>query len=45
MRADARRSLPAENAAATEAAAAFDQLWQGLALYWRKKAEREAVQG
>jgi glyoxylase-like metal-dependent hydrolase (beta-lactamase superfamily II) len=45
MRADARRSLSAENAAATEAAAAFDQLWQGLARYWRKKAEREAGQG
>ena len=24
------------------AAAAFDQLWLGLARYWRKKAEREA---
>lgn len=38
MRADARRVLSAEDAAATEAAAAFDQLWQGLARYWRKRA-------
>jgi glyoxylase-like metal-dependent hydrolase (beta-lactamase superfamily II) len=36
MRADAQRSLSAEDAASTEAAAAFDQLWQGLARYWRK---------
>lgn len=39
MRADARRRLSPEDAASTEAAAAFDQLWQGLARYWRKKAE------
>jgi glyoxylase-like metal-dependent hydrolase (beta-lactamase superfamily II) len=39
MRADARRRLSAEDAASTEAAAAFDQLWQGLARYWRKRAE------
>jgi glyoxylase-like metal-dependent hydrolase (beta-lactamase superfamily II) len=38
MRADAARTLSAEDAASTEAAAAFDQLWQGLARYWRKKA-------
>ncbi len=37
MRADARRVLSAEDAASTEAAAAFDQLWQGLARYWRKR--------
>ena len=37
MRDDARRVLSAEDAASTEAAAAFDQLWQGLARYWRKK--------
>ena len=43
MRADAQRQLSAEDAAATEAAAAFDQLWQGLARYWRKKAERRQV--
>ena len=39
MRADARRALSADEAASTEAAAAFDQLWLGLARYWRKKAE------
>ena len=37
MRAEAGRALNAEDAASTEAAAAFDQLWQGLARYWRKK--------
>jgi glyoxylase-like metal-dependent hydrolase (beta-lactamase superfamily II) len=37
MRAEARRVL-SEDAAATEAAAAFDQLWLGLARYFRKKA-------
>lgn len=37
MRADARRRLSSEDAASTEAAAAFDQLWAGLARYWRKK--------
>jgi glyoxylase-like metal-dependent hydrolase (beta-lactamase superfamily II) len=40
MRADAQRHLSVDDAASTEAAAAFDQLWQGLARYWRKKAER-----
>jgi glyoxylase-like metal-dependent hydrolase (beta-lactamase superfamily II) len=44
MRADAQRRLSTEDAASTEAAAAFDQLWQGLARYWRKKAERQQVQ-
>ena len=39
MRADAQRRLSPEAAAATEAAAAFDQLWQGLARYWRKKTQ------
>lgn len=43
MRDDAQRQLSAEDAAATEAAAAFDQLWQGLARYWRKKAEKQAA--
>jgi glyoxylase-like metal-dependent hydrolase (beta-lactamase superfamily II) len=38
MRADAHRRLSPEDAASTEAAAAFDQLWLGLARYWRKKA-------
>jgi glyoxylase-like metal-dependent hydrolase (beta-lactamase superfamily II) len=37
MRADARRTLSADGAASAEAAAAFDQLWQGLARYWRKE--------
>ena len=37
MRADARRTLSEEDARATEAAAAFDQLWLGLARYWRKR--------
>jgi glyoxylase-like metal-dependent hydrolase (beta-lactamase superfamily II) len=40
MRADARRVLSDEEAKATEAAAAFDQLWLGLARYWRKKQEK-----
>ena len=38
MRADAERRLSPEDAASTEAAAAFDQLWHGLARYWRKRA-------
>jgi glyoxylase-like metal-dependent hydrolase (beta-lactamase superfamily II) len=42
MRADAARALTPEDAASTEAAAAFDQLWHGLARYWRKKAEAES---
>ena len=42
MRAEAQRRLSSEDAASTEAAAAFDQLWQGLARYWRKKVERTA---
>jgi hypothetical protein len=40
MRADAQRQLSAEDAASMEAAAAFDQLWLGLARYWRKKVEK-----
>jgi glyoxylase-like metal-dependent hydrolase (beta-lactamase superfamily II) len=36
MRADARQALSAEDARSAEAAAPFDQLWQGLARYWRK---------
>jgi glyoxylase-like metal-dependent hydrolase (beta-lactamase superfamily II) len=39
MRSDAQRRLPAEAAASTEAAASYDQLWAGLARYWRKKSE------
>jgi len=37
MRADARRTLSEADAASAEAAAPFDQLWLGLARYWRKK--------
>ncbi|MGQ0736011.1 MAG: MBL fold metallo-hydrolase [Acidobacteriota bacterium] len=37
LRADARRVLSEEQARSTEAAAPFDQLWQGLARYWRKQ--------
>lgn len=37
MRQDARRSLPEREAKATELAAPFDQLWFGLARYWRKR--------
>jgi glyoxylase-like metal-dependent hydrolase (beta-lactamase superfamily II) len=37
MRADVRRVLGDEDAVSTEAAAPFEQLWQGLARYWRKK--------
>jgi glyoxylase-like metal-dependent hydrolase (beta-lactamase superfamily II) len=43
MRAEAGKRLSREDAASTEAAAAFDQLWQGLARYWRKRGEKEAV--
>jgi glyoxylase-like metal-dependent hydrolase (beta-lactamase superfamily II) len=38
MRAEARRLLSPEDAKATEAAAGFDQLWLGLARYFRKKS-------
>lgn len=46
MRAEAQRVLSPEEAASTEAAAAFDQLWQGLARYWRKRiaTEQSALQ-
>ncbi len=37
MRADARRSLSERDAVALELAAPFDQIWAGLARYWRKK--------
>jgi glyoxylase-like metal-dependent hydrolase (beta-lactamase superfamily II) len=37
MRQEARRGLPEREAVATELAAPFDQLWQGLARYWRKR--------
>lgn len=38
MRRDVRTSLPENEARAAELAAPFDQLWQGLARYWQKKA-------
>ena len=37
MRAAARKALPEREATATELAAPFDQLWQGLARYWQKR--------
>jgi glyoxylase-like metal-dependent hydrolase (beta-lactamase superfamily II) len=37
MRTEARKELPERDARATELAAPFDQLWQGLARYWQKK--------
>ena len=39
MREDVRKALPEEEARATELAAPFDQLWQGLARYWQKKRD------
>lgn len=40
LRQDARRALPEREAKATELAAPFDQLWQGLARYWSKKTSQ-----
>ena len=37
MRADARQSLSERDAVALELAAPFDQIWAGLARYWRKR--------
>ena len=39
LRQEARRTLPEDEAAAAELAAPFDQLWQGLARYAKKKLE------
>ena len=39
MRRDVRRKLSEDAARAAELAAPFDQLWQGLARYWKKKNE------
>ena len=39
MRQDARRALPEREAKAIEMAAPFDQLWHGLARYWRKRSK------
>lgn len=38
MRRDVRLSMPEHEARATELAAPFEQLWQGLARYWSKQA-------
>ena len=43
LRADVRSVLTEEEALAVEAAAPFEQLWQGLARYWRKRREREGI--
>ncbi len=40
LRRDVRSVLSEDDAQAVEAAAPFEQLWQGLARYWRKRAER-----
>jgi len=38
MRREVRKAMPEHEAQATELAAPFDQLWQGLARYWSKQA-------
>jgi glyoxylase-like metal-dependent hydrolase (beta-lactamase superfamily II) len=38
LRADVRRSMSEAEAVATELSAPFEQLWLGLARYWRKRA-------
>jgi len=43
LRDDARQVLGEDGAQAAEAAAPFDQIWQGLARYWRKRVEREGA--
>jgi len=43
LRSDVRQVLGEDGALAAEAAAPFDQIWQGLARYWRKRVEREGV--
>lgn len=43
LRREARRVVSDEVAHAAETAAPFDQVWQGLARYWRKRAEREGL--
>jgi len=39
LREEARQHLPEKEARATELAAPFEQLWYGLARYWRKKGQ------
>lgn len=41
MRKDARKELPEREALASELAAPFDQLWQGLARYWLKRNNKK----
>ena len=43
MRATVRRDLPEEDAQSLEMAAPFDQLWYGLARYWRKRAATPSI--
>jgi len=43
MRQDVRRAMPEHEAQATELAAPFDQLWQGLSRYWQKRRENERM--
>jgi glyoxylase-like metal-dependent hydrolase (beta-lactamase superfamily II) len=43
LRAEARAVVSDDVAAAAESAAPFDQVWQGLARYWRKRAERDGL--
>ena len=43
MRAAAREALPEQAATATELAAPFEQLWQGLARYWEKRNNRFVI--
>ena len=40
LREDVRTVLTEDEARTVEAAAPFEQLWQGLARYWRKRVER-----
>ena len=44
MRRDVRKAMPEHEARATELAAPFDQLWQGLERYWRKQAAKNEEQ-
>jgi len=43
LREDIRRVVPEASALAIELAAPFDQIWMGLARYWRKRVEREGT--
>jgi glyoxylase-like metal-dependent hydrolase (beta-lactamase superfamily II) len=43
LRADARAVVSEDAAAVLEAAAPFNQVWQGLARYWKKRVERDGV--